>query len=154
MNKRSYPIRAESAVTGLSAMHIFYLQAGFRGAVRVRRVGDLGQVLQKELGDVKRPAHYLAIPPQMFKHGGGTPGEARLRHGARVLVEKPFGRHRGHPPRLSTGSTRRPSGLLQAELPARECRSLRDAPASEPVIPRQGNALVRGAFPLRRGPQL
>ncbi len=48
--------------------------------------------LRRELGKAKRPTHYLAIPPQMF--------ETVVRHletsgcgkGARVLVEKPFGR--------------------------------------------------------------
>ncbi len=48
--------------------------------------------LRKELGRSRRPAHYMAIPPQMFetvvKHLQ-TSGCAR---GARVLVEKPFGR--------------------------------------------------------------
>ncbi len=48
--------------------------------------------LRKELGKAQRPAHYLAIPPQIFevvvKHLE-TSGCAK---GARVLVEKPFGR--------------------------------------------------------------
>ena len=48
--------------------------------------------LRKALGKARRPAHYLAIPPQMFdvvvKHLAAS-GCAK---GARVLVEKPFGR--------------------------------------------------------------
>jgi glucose-6-phosphate 1-dehydrogenase len=48
--------------------------------------------LSKELGAAQRPAHYLAIPPVMFgvvMEGLGRSGCAR---GARVIVEKPFGR--------------------------------------------------------------
>jgi glucose-6-phosphate 1-dehydrogenase len=48
--------------------------------------------LRKELGRSKRPAHYLAIPPRMFEtvvRHLETSGCAR---GARILVEKPFGR--------------------------------------------------------------
>lgn len=48
--------------------------------------------LRKALGKARHPAHYLAIPPQMFdvvvKHLEAS-GCAK---GARVLVEKPFGR--------------------------------------------------------------
>jgi glucose-6-phosphate 1-dehydrogenase len=50
------------------------------------------EALRKELGDSKRPAHYLAIPPVLFgkvveqlaKSGCAEPG-------SRVIVEKPFG---------------------------------------------------------------
>jgi len=48
--------------------------------------------LRKALGDAQRPLHYLAIPPSMFatvaEHLSGT-GSAG---GARIVVEKPFGR--------------------------------------------------------------
>ncbi len=47
--------------------------------------------LRAELGDAKRPLHYLAIPPSLF----GTVVQALQRSGAadgaRVVVEKPFG---------------------------------------------------------------
>ena len=50
------------------------------------------QAIRKELGGAHRPAHYLAIPPVLFglvvqqlAHSGCT-------QGARVVVEKPFGR--------------------------------------------------------------
>ena len=50
------------------------------------------QALRKELSGSKRPAHYLAIPPALF----GTVVEQLTRSGcnsgARVVVEKPFGR--------------------------------------------------------------
>ena len=48
--------------------------------------------LKKELGEARHPAHYLAIPPLLFEtviQGLGTAGLAK---GARVIVEKPFGR--------------------------------------------------------------
>jgi glucose-6-phosphate 1-dehydrogenase len=48
--------------------------------------------LRQALGDAKRPLHYLAIPPSMFGpviEGLGKSGSA---NGARVIVEKPFGR--------------------------------------------------------------
>lgn len=48
--------------------------------------------LREALGDAQHPLHYLAIPPSMFASvvdGLGKPGCA---NGARVVVEKPFGR--------------------------------------------------------------
>jgi glucose-6-phosphate 1-dehydrogenase len=65
---------------------------------RLRYVrGDYGDAatmaaLARELGDAKRPVHYLAIPPSLFEtvvRGLGSAGCAR---DARVVVEKPFGR--------------------------------------------------------------
>ncbi len=51
------------------------------------------QAIRKELGSARAPAHYLAIPPSLFglvveqlAKAGCTGG------GARVIVEKPFGR--------------------------------------------------------------
>ncbi|MGN6451480.1 MAG: glucose-6-phosphate dehydrogenase [Steroidobacteraceae bacterium] len=48
--------------------------------------------LRKALGSAQRPLHYLAIPPSMFatvaEHLSGTGSAA----GARIVVEKPFGR--------------------------------------------------------------
>jgi glucose-6-phosphate 1-dehydrogenase len=48
--------------------------------------------LRTVLGDAKRPLYYLAIPPSMFatvSEGLAASGSAR---GARLVVEKPFGR--------------------------------------------------------------
>jgi len=48
--------------------------------------------LRNALGKAQRPLHYLAIPPSMFatvaEHLSGTGGA----EGARIVVEKPFGR--------------------------------------------------------------
>src|SRR5271169_1934249 len=51
------------------------------------------QAIKKELGSAQQPAHYLAIPPVLF----GTVVEQLAKagcaeEGARVIVEKPFGR--------------------------------------------------------------
>jgi glucose-6-phosphate 1-dehydrogenase len=50
------------------------------------------QRLRKELGDAKRPLHYLAIPPSMFATVTEGLAAAKAIHQARVIVEKPFGR--------------------------------------------------------------
>ncbi|HEX2386133.1 MAG TPA: glucose-6-phosphate dehydrogenase, partial [Candidatus Binatia bacterium] len=59
--------------------------------------GDYGDAstferLRRELGEARHPLHYLAIPPSLFAevvHQLGASGCAR---GARVVLEKPFGR--------------------------------------------------------------
>jgi glucose-6-phosphate 1-dehydrogenase len=48
--------------------------------------------IKKELGSARRPAHYLAIPPSLFKTVIKGLGAAKLAQHARVIVEKPFGR--------------------------------------------------------------
>ena len=48
--------------------------------------------LRQELGEAKRPAHYLAIPPLLFETVVGQLTKDGCPDGARVIVEKPFGR--------------------------------------------------------------
>jgi len=48
--------------------------------------------IRKELNGAQRPAYYLAIPPAMFKGVVAQLGQSGCTHGARVIVEKPFGR--------------------------------------------------------------
>jgi len=48
--------------------------------------------LKQALGNARRPAHYLAIPPALFATVIKGLGAARLADQARVIVEKPFGR--------------------------------------------------------------
>jgi glucose-6-phosphate 1-dehydrogenase len=51
------------------------------------------KALKNTLGDrIQRPAHYLAIPPSLFSTVIKGLGDAGLTNGARVIVEKPFGR--------------------------------------------------------------
>ncbi|MGE5248350.1 MAG: glucose-6-phosphate dehydrogenase, partial [Verrucomicrobiota bacterium] len=59
--------------------------------------GDYGdpatfQALRRELGSARRPMHYLAIPPPLFGAVIGRLEESGSARGARVVVEKPFGR--------------------------------------------------------------
>ncbi len=48
--------------------------------------------LREALGKARRPAHYLAIPPRMFGVVVKHLEKSGCAKGARVLVEKPFGR--------------------------------------------------------------
>ena len=59
--------------------------------------GDYGdpatfQALRKELGAARTPAHYLAIPPALFGVVVEQLAKSGCTDGARVVVEKPFGR--------------------------------------------------------------
>ncbi len=49
-------------------------------------------LLRAELGQASRPAHYLAIPPSVFPVVVHHLRDASCTEGARVIVEKPFGR--------------------------------------------------------------
>ena len=50
------------------------------------------QAIRKELDGARRPAHYLAIPPVLFGMVVEQLAKASCTEGARVIVEKPFGR--------------------------------------------------------------
>jgi len=50
------------------------------------------KALKQRLGDARRPAHYLAIPPALFATVIKGLGVSGLADHARVIVEKPFGR--------------------------------------------------------------
>jgi glucose-6-phosphate 1-dehydrogenase len=50
------------------------------------------QALRKELGNAQHPLHYLAIPPVLFGLVVEQLGKSGCADGARVVVEKPFGR--------------------------------------------------------------
>jgi len=47
--------------------------------------------LRKALGDAKRPAHYLAIPPVLFGTVVEGLGKSGCAQDARLIIEKPFG---------------------------------------------------------------
>jgi glucose-6-phosphate 1-dehydrogenase len=53
------------------------------------------QLVKKELNNAAHPVFYLAIPPVMFGPVVEQLNEARLTGGARVIIEKPFGRDLG-----------------------------------------------------------
>ncbi|HKI32381.1 MAG TPA: glucose-6-phosphate dehydrogenase [Gemmataceae bacterium] len=50
------------------------------------------QALRRELGSAEHPAHYLAIPPVLFGPVVDQLGKSSCARGARLIVEKPFGR--------------------------------------------------------------
>ena len=50
------------------------------------------QRLKHALGDASRPLHYLAVPPSMFGRVVQGLADAGCADGARIVVEKPFGR--------------------------------------------------------------
>jgi glucose-6-phosphate 1-dehydrogenase len=59
--------------------------------------GDYGSLetfrqLRKALGAASRPLYYLAIPPDLFATVAGGLASAECDKGARLVVEKPFGR--------------------------------------------------------------
>jgi glucose-6-phosphate 1-dehydrogenase len=53
---------------------------------------DTFTAIKNALGTVRRPAHYLAIPPSLFETVIKGLGASKLAEHARVIVEKPFGR--------------------------------------------------------------
>jgi len=67
------------------------------------------ETLKKKLGDARRPAHYLAIPPALFETVIKGLGAVGLGENARVIVEKPFGR--------DLASARELNGIAQSVFP-------------------------------------
>jgi glucose-6-phosphate 1-dehydrogenase len=57
--------------------------------------------LRKDLGDAKRPLHYLAIPPTLFSEVASQLAKSGCAANARLVVEKPFGRDRKSADELS-----------------------------------------------------
>jgi glucose-6-phosphate 1-dehydrogenase len=62
---------------------------------------DTFRRLRAELGTARHPLHYLAIPPADFGAVVTLLGESRCADGARVIVEKPFGRNLADARRLN-----------------------------------------------------
>jgi glucose-6-phosphate 1-dehydrogenase len=74
-----------AAFAKLSAL-LRYVHGDYRDAATFGR-------LRRALGDAHRPLHYLAIPPSMFATVADGLAKSRCAEGARVVVEKPFGRN-------------------------------------------------------------
>jgi glucose-6-phosphate 1-dehydrogenase len=53
------------------------------------------QAIRRELGSAQRPAHYLAIPPLLFGVVVEQLARSGCTKGARIILEKPFGRDLG-----------------------------------------------------------
>ncbi|MEJ2684202.1 MAG: glucose-6-phosphate dehydrogenase [Candidatus Sulfobium sp.] len=65
--------------------------------------------LRRALGDARRPLYYLAIPPSMFTTVVGGLCRSGCADGARVVVEKPFGR--------DLASARELNGIITSVFP-------------------------------------
>ena len=65
--------------------------------------------LRQELGDAAHPLHYLAIPPNLFGTVVQALNDSGCAKGARVVVEKPFGR--------DLASAHKLNGILQEVFP-------------------------------------
>src|SRR5437588_11263349 len=59
-------------------------------------------LLKKTLGSASRPAHYLAIPPNLFTSVVESLAKSSCIKNARVIVEKPFGRDLASAQQLNT----------------------------------------------------
>ena len=62
-----------------------YVDGDYRDAATFTRLRD-------ELGPAERPLHYLAVPPSLFATVADNLRTSGASRGARVVVEKPFGR--------------------------------------------------------------
>jgi glucose-6-phosphate 1-dehydrogenase len=58
--------------------------------------GDEGtfSALRQQLGQAKRPLHYLAVPPSLFTTVAQALAKSGCAEGARLVIEKPFGHDR------------------------------------------------------------
>lgn len=65
---------------------LHYVDGDYRDDTTFRR-------LREELGSAKHPTHYLSIPPSLFEDVVLALGRSGCADGARVVVEKPFGRN-------------------------------------------------------------
>ena len=65
--------------------HMTYLEGDYRNP-------EMFTELRKCLGAAKHPLHYLAIPPDAFATVADGLGRSGCAQGARIVVEKPFGR--------------------------------------------------------------
>jgi len=77
--------RFEEATFERLASLLRYVNGNYADAATFR-------ALRQELGQARRPAHYLAIPPALFGKVVQQLCDAGCAEGSRVVVEKPFGR--------------------------------------------------------------
>jgi glucose-6-phosphate 1-dehydrogenase len=64
---------------------LHYIDGDYRDPTTFRR-------LRQELNRVTCPAHYLAVPPDLFGTVVEALGQSGCAHNARIIIEKPFGR--------------------------------------------------------------
>jgi glucose-6-phosphate 1-dehydrogenase len=93
--------------------------------------------LRKQLGQVQRPLHYLAIPPSLFGIVAGQLAKSGTAQQARLVIEKPF----GHDSR----SARELDGILDQYFPEDQIFRIDHYLGKEPV---QNILYTRFANPL------
>jgi len=76
---------ADRAATGRLSALLRYVDGDYRDADTYRR-------LREAMGVARHPLHYLAVPPSLFPTVIDGIGDSGCATGARVVVEKPFGR--------------------------------------------------------------
>jgi glucose-6-phosphate 1-dehydrogenase len=81
----SHVDKIDEAVFKTLAAQLSYVSGDYRSQSTFDR-------LHEALGDHKHPLYYLAIPPSMFETVANGLKEAGIAAGARLMVEKPFGR--------------------------------------------------------------
>ena len=77
--------RVDEKAFGKLAARFRYIDGDYNESTTFER-------LKKELGQAKAPLYYLAIPPDMFGSVVSSLKRLDCTRGARVVVEKPFGR--------------------------------------------------------------
>ncbi|MGH8285630.1 MAG: glucose-6-phosphate dehydrogenase, partial [Steroidobacteraceae bacterium] len=82
---REFVTNRDETVIAQLAQGLHYVDGDYRDAATFA-------TLRKALGNARRPLHYLAIPPSMFPVVVKGLGASSCDAGARVVVEKPFGR--------------------------------------------------------------
>jgi glucose-6-phosphate 1-dehydrogenase len=107
----------EAAFAAL-ACSLSYLSGDYRTPATFQR-------LREHLGPISRPLFYLAIPPSMFETVVSGLSNTGLNQGARVVVEKPFGR--------DLQSARELNGCLHGAFPEAEIYRVDHFLGKEPV---------------------
>jgi glucose-6-phosphate 1-dehydrogenase len=94
LEKLTARIRAslEASAAGLDAAAFDKLRGSLRYVDGDYRDPGTFQALRAALGDSAQPLHYLALPPSLFATVAQNLRESGCADGARVVVEKPFGR--------------------------------------------------------------
>ena len=82
---REKRIKFDAAAFDSLAKNLHYVAGDYNDPTTFER-------LKKALGKARRPLHYLAIPPSMFGTVAQGLDKSGCASGARVVVEKPFGR--------------------------------------------------------------
>jgi glucose-6-phosphate 1-dehydrogenase len=82
---RSHVGNMDEVVFEKLASQILYVSGDYRSQATFEK-------LREALGTHKHPLYYLAIPPSLFQTVAGGLDKAGIAEGARLMVEKPFGR--------------------------------------------------------------